>query len=136
MPAQPYAADSRWRCYSIADNRRLRAMVNVSKELRQTGGPVSLLAAETVERPLSSANAYLTERQYCDRYHISPRTAQRWRVTGQGPPWVRLGPHKIVYRLSDVERWSLARTYSHRADELSRISGLAQPKVESLKDVR
>jgi predicted DNA-binding transcriptional regulator AlpA len=76
----------------------------------------------TEERSDSAAptDVYLTERQYCERYHLAPRTAQRWRVTGEGPPWVRLGPHKIVYRLSDVERWVLAHTYAHRADELSR----------------
>jgi hypothetical protein len=45
----------------------------------------------------SSASPYFTEK--C----ISPRTAQRWRVTGDGPPFVRLGPHNIVYGLSDAE---------------------------------
>jgi predicted DNA-binding transcriptional regulator AlpA len=66
------------------------------------------------------SNAYLTERQFCERYCVSARTAQRWRVTGDGPPFVRLGPHKIVYRLSDTEAWAEARTFTHRADELSR----------------
>src|SRR5215471_2639068 len=55
-----------------------------------------------------SGDAYLTERQFCERYRVSARTAQRWRVTGDGPPFVRLGPHKIVYRLSDAETWALA----------------------------
>jgi hypothetical protein len=98
-------------------------MVNgISNGRRQANGPAIPHAAGQFNCAASSADAYLTERQYCDRYHVSPRTAQRWRVTGQGPPWVRVGPHKIVYRLSDVERWALARTYSHRADELSRNS--------------
>jgi hypothetical protein len=65
-------------------------------------------------------NAYLTERQFCERYLVSARTAQRWRVTGDGPPFVRLGPHRIVYRLSDIEAWAAGRTFAHRADELSR----------------
>ena len=64
-------------------------------------------------------DTYLTERQFCERYRVSARTAQRWRVTGDGPPFVRLGPHKIVYRLSDAETWAARRTFAHRADELS-----------------
>jgi hypothetical protein len=65
-------------------------------------------------------DAYLTEAQFCKKYHVAPRTVQRWRVTGDGPPFVRLGPHKIVYRVSDTEAWAATRTFTHRADELSR----------------
>ncbi|MGD0764197.1 MAG: hypothetical protein ABR929_13590 [Roseiarcus sp.] len=80
-------------------------MVNgISNGRRQANGPADSRATGEYNCAASSADAYLTERQYCDRYHVSSRTAQRWRVTGQGPPWVRLGPHKIVYRLSHVER--------------------------------
>ena len=68
----------------------------------------------------NGASDYLTEKQFCRRYHVSPRTAQRWLVTGDGPPFVRLGPHKIVYRLRDAETWAAGRTFAHRADELSR----------------
>ena len=32
-------------------------------------------------------------------------TLRYWRSTGQGPAWFRLGPRKIAYRRSDVERW-------------------------------
>jgi hypothetical protein len=71
-------------------------------------------------RSRGSGDGYLTERQFCERYRVSARTAQRWRVTGDGPPFVRLGPHKIVYRLSDAETWAAGRTFAHRADGLSR----------------
>ena len=62
---------------------------------------------------------YVTERRL-DKYHIPPRTAQRWRTTGGGPPWIRLGRRKVIYRVRDVEEWLAARTYRHRADELAR----------------
>jgi hypothetical protein len=85
--------------------------------------------AKSATRPSRTDNhsggdgdAYLTERQFCGRYRVSARTAQRWRVTGDGPPFVRLGPHKIVYRLSDAEAWAAGRTFAHRADELSRTA--------------
>jgi len=61
---------------------------------------------------------YLTGPEFCERYHVSPRTAERWRTTGDGPPWVRLGQRKIAYRLSDCERWAGERTFRHRAEEL------------------
>jgi predicted DNA-binding transcriptional regulator AlpA len=75
-----------------------------------------------INQPPVTADAYLTGQQFCQRYRLSRRTAQRWRVTGDGPPFVRLGPHKVVYRLSDVEKWAAARTFAHRADELSRTT--------------
>ncbi|MBX6373153.1 MAG: helix-turn-helix domain-containing protein [Acetobacteraceae bacterium] len=63
---------------------------------------------------------YLTEQQFSERYHVSPRTAQRWRSTGDGPPFVRLGPRRVLYRLSDCEAWAASRTFAHRAEELAR----------------
>jgi predicted DNA-binding transcriptional regulator AlpA len=65
---------------------------------------------------------YLTEQEFAERYHLGRRTVQRWRQTGDGPAWCRLGHRRIVYRLSDAEAWAAARTYQHRADELSRQS--------------
>jgi predicted DNA-binding transcriptional regulator AlpA len=64
-------------------------------------------------------NSYLTEGEFCQHYHVKPRTAQRWRVTGDGPKWCRLGPRKVAYRLSDCEEWAAGRTFAHRAAELS-----------------
>jgi len=61
---------------------------------------------------------YLTEREFTTRYHIGKRTAQRWRVSGEGPRWVRLGPRRVVYRADDCEAWAAARTFEHRAAEL------------------
>jgi predicted DNA-binding transcriptional regulator AlpA len=70
-----------------------------------------------------ATDTYLTEDEVSSRYHASPRTLQRWRVTGDGPSWVRLGQRKVAYRLSDCEAWAAARTFRHRADELSRRVG-------------
>jgi predicted DNA-binding transcriptional regulator AlpA len=36
---------------------------------------------------------------------VKTGTLRYWRSTGQGPAWFRLGPRKIAYRRSDVERW-------------------------------
>jgi predicted DNA-binding transcriptional regulator AlpA len=69
---------------------------------------------------VSTLELYLTEREFAERYHLGRRTVQRWRQSGEGPAWCRLGQRRIVYRLSDIEAWALGRTYRHRADELSR----------------
>lgn len=74
--------------------------------------------AENQTNRAESTLAYLTECQFCDRFSINPRTAQRWRVSGDGPPWVRLGARRVVYRLSDCEAWAACRTYAHRAAEM------------------
>jgi len=65
----------------------------------------------------------LSERDLRDRYGIPERTSQRWRVTGDGPPYVRLGVRRIAYRREDVEAWIGARTFPHRAAELVQASG-------------
>jgi predicted DNA-binding transcriptional regulator AlpA len=67
--------------------------------------------------------AYIDEDGLAERYLISPRTAQRWRCDGGGPPFVRLGRRRIVYRIADVETWLAERTYRHRADELAHQRG-------------
>ncbi len=64
-------------------------------------------------------SVYLTEREFSVRFNIPMRTAERWRRSGDGPPYVRLGPRRIAYRLSDCEAWAAARTYPHRAAELA-----------------
>ena len=65
------------------------------------------------------SDLYLTEREFSERYHLAPRTVQRWRTTGDGPAFVRIGPRRIIYRLSDCEAWAAARTYPHRGAEMA-----------------
>jgi predicted DNA-binding transcriptional regulator AlpA len=49
----------------------------------------------------------------------SPRTLERWRTTGAGPRFIKLG-HRVAYRQSDVERWLDERTRTHTHDTGSR----------------
>ena len=62
---------------------------------------------------------FLTEQEFAERYKVPRRTAQRWRSTGDGPPFVRLGPRRIVYRVSDIEHWAAERTFANRAAEIA-----------------
>ncbi|WP_144186619.1 helix-turn-helix transcriptional regulator [Elioraea rosea] len=65
----------------------------------------------------------LSERDLRDRYGIPERTSQRWRMTGDGPPYVRLGARRVAYRRDDVEAWLDARTFPHRAAETASAAG-------------
>jgi hypothetical protein len=79
-----------------------------------------MASASDVLRPgIALADAYLTEREFCERFKVPTRTAQRWRATGDGPPYVRRGPRRILYLLADCEAWAAGRTYRHRAEELA-----------------
>jgi len=71
---------------------------------------------------MTNGEIYLTEAEFSQRYHLGRRTLQRWRQSGDGPPWCRLGHRRVIYRLADIEAWAAARTYRHRADELARTA--------------
>jgi predicted DNA-binding transcriptional regulator AlpA len=69
---------------------------------------------------------FLTEREFSDRFKIPARTAQRWRSTGDGPPFVRLGPRRVAYRLSDIEAWAASRTFASRAAEIAHLQSASR----------
>jgi predicted site-specific integrase-resolvase len=47
---------------------------------------------------------------------VSPRTLERWRVTGQGPRFIKVG-HRVLYRETDVEDWldQQTRVFTHES---------------------
>jgi predicted site-specific integrase-resolvase len=55
-----------------------------------------------MEGPL--ATKHLNQINLADRWNISHRTLERWRWTGEGPRYLKLGG-RIVYRLEDVEEY-------------------------------
>ncbi|WP_439577924.1 helix-turn-helix transcriptional regulator [Elioraea sp.] len=48
---------------------------------------------------------------------VSLRSLERWRTTGHGPAYVRMGPRRIAYREADLTAWLEARAFAHRAAE-------------------
>ncbi len=74
------------------------------------------------DRDHTAAAEYIDEDGLHERFLIPPRTAQRWRASGDGPAFVRLGRRRVAYRVADVERWLAERTYRSLADEASRQS--------------
>ena len=69
-------------------------------------------------------NMFFDEKGLALFLSIPRRTLQRWRVSGDGPPFVRAGMRRIVYRREAVEAWATSREYRHRAAEITaHVSG-------------
>ncbi|MBL4543495.1 MAG: helix-turn-helix domain-containing protein [Rhodobacteraceae bacterium] len=51
---------------------------------------------------------HLNQVELAARWKISPRTLERWRWTGEGPAYVKIGG-RVVYRLDDVETYERER---------------------------
>ena len=45
---------------------------------------------------------HMNQIELAARLNISPRTLERWRWTGEGPRFMKVGG-RVVYRLEDVE---------------------------------
>jgi excisionase family DNA binding protein len=82
-------------------------------------GSQLLISEVAVSKEDARAEEYLSDGQACELLHVTSRTTLRWRVEGNGPPFVRAGGRRILYRRSDLETWLSARTFIHRAAEAS-----------------
>jgi excisionase family DNA binding protein len=60
---------------------------------------------------------FLSDAQLCAMLRVTPRTTARWRVEGNGLPFVRAGARRVLYKRSDVESWIASQTFAHRAAE-------------------
>jgi predicted DNA-binding transcriptional regulator AlpA len=58
----------------------------------------------------------LTQRQCAEALALSERTLERFRVSGVGPKFVRMGK-SVRYRLSDVEAWIASRVVGSTSEE-------------------
>lgn len=58
---------------------------------------------------------HLNQIELAARWNISHRTLERWRWTGEGPRFVKLGG-RVVYRLEDVEEFEREQTRASTAD--------------------
>ncbi|MFN7308025.1 MAG: helix-turn-helix transcriptional regulator [Alphaproteobacteria bacterium] len=61
---------------------------------------------------------FFNEKALSEHLHIPRRTIQRWRVTGDGPAFIRAGARRILYRREAVDEWAKAREHPHRAAEM------------------
>ncbi|MDE0331666.1 MAG: helix-turn-helix domain-containing protein [Nitrospinae bacterium] len=68
-----------------------------------------------------NARNYLSTRQAAEWLGLSPRTLDRYRVTGQGPVFHRFGS-RVRYLLADLEAWASARRRASTSDDGGRIA--------------
>ena len=61
------------------------------------------------------ATKHLNQIDLAARWNISHRTLERWRCTGEGPLYVKLGG-RVVYRLEDVEAFEREQIRASTAD--------------------
>ena len=47
---------------------------------------------------------HLHQVHLAERWNLSPRTLERWRWTGEGPAYLKIGG-RVVYRLEDIEAY-------------------------------
>jgi hypothetical protein len=50
----------------------------------------------------------LTTREASAHLKIAASTLCKMRLSGGGPPFLKLGPRRVVYDLADLEKWASA----------------------------
>ncbi|WP_076680394.1 AlpA family transcriptional regulator [Microbacterium sp. RU33B] len=68
---------------------------------------MTTIAPETA-RP-SSMPELLTQAQVADILAVSPRALEDWRVTGDGPPYLKLSHKVLRYDAAALTRWLRTR---------------------------
>ena len=69
--------------------------------------------------------AIFTTREAATYLGRQPQTLRKWRVTGSGPRYVRMGAGyfaRVGYRLADLEAWLTTRTFESTSAESVRAS--------------
>lgn len=61
------------------------------------------------------ADTFFNQTKLADRWHISPRTLERWRWQGEGPRFLKVGG-RVLYRLDDVIEYEQQRLCTSTAE--------------------
>jgi excisionase family DNA binding protein len=65
----------------------------------------------TLKGSVMSAEVLLTVEDAAARLKISKHTLNRWRVTGEGPPFVKYGPRLVRYTEHMLDEWAKKRLH-------------------------
>ena len=55
---------------------------------------------------------YLTNQEAAALLRLSPRTLEKQRLVGGGPPFKKFG-RRVLYALEDLEAWAARRTFDN-----------------------
>jgi hypothetical protein len=61
---------------------------------------------------------FVDENRGAEHLGVSPRTMQRWRMTGTEPPWFRIG-RLAKYRIADLTTWAEAQARISTSDKIA-----------------
>lgn len=84
---------------------QFRSETQGAQELRQ---PVATPGAITLLKVLDTP-------EFADLLKIAQVTARKWRLSGKGPPFVKVGAN-VRYLRSDIEAWLAARTVASTSE--------------------
>ena len=62
---------------------------------------------------------HLNQIELAARWNISHRTLERWRWSGEGPRYIKIGG-RVVYRLEDVEEYEREQIRASTTDHPSK----------------
>ena len=96
------------------------------EDKRPPDKPATNIVPRTIANPQASTPAMaatgdeiiIGERRYISERHVAamlgcaPRTLQRWRTEGKGPPSTKIG-RKVYYELNELQKW-MDREKKHR----------------------
>ena len=71
------------------------------------------------------ANRYLNSRQAADHLGLSTRTLDRFRVSGDGPVFLRFGG-RVRYLREDLDAWAQTRRRKSTSDDGTALAGAAR----------
>jgi hypothetical protein len=66
----------------------------------------------TQTRTGAANSRYYTTAQAAERLHSAVRTLERWRQTGFGPAYVKLGK-RVLYSEESLAAWEATRTFAN-----------------------
>ncbi len=58
-------------------------------------------------------NTLLTVEDAAAHLKISKHTLNRWRVTGEGPPFIKYGPRLVRYLITALDGWAQERIFAN-----------------------
>jgi predicted site-specific integrase-resolvase len=65
-------------------------------------------------------DTFLNQARLAGRWQLSPRTLERWRWKGEGPPFVKIGG-RVVYRMDDILAYEQAQERRSTAEAPARM---------------
>lgn len=78
-----------------------------------------------------SSPRHLRQADLAQRWGISPRTLERWRWLGGGPPFLKIGA-RVAYRLEDIEAFEVQQRHAARETLEPHSSSQAERSKEGI----